>query len=52
MQFDSLGGVEKLENLQMHSDMGVFKRVQEVLDRYYYLDQTELDMHLACEYAN
>ncbi len=53
-EFDSLGGVGKLERLQMHEDMEVFKAVQTLLDRFYYLDQTELNVHLAgeTEYVN
>jgi len=47
MRFDSIGGVERLEDLQMNSDMEVFKRTQAILDQYYYSDQTELDFVLA-----
>jgi hypothetical protein len=47
MKFDSIGGVERLEDLQMNSDIEIFKLAQHILDQYYYSDQCELEFVLA-----
>lgn len=33
--FDSLGGLQKFEELQKHPNKGIFKKVNEILDRFF-----------------
>lgn len=44
IQFDELGGVTRLESLQLHSNAEIYNKVVAMLDKYYTIQETG-DVH-------
>ena len=41
--FDSYKGGKKLENLQLHENKNIYRKINEILEKHYTLEEDEID---------